>query len=165
MVENSSTKTYVKGIGLKRHCLNVCHDDREMFISGIASPFRNLNHSQRKVKCADAMASRSKSLAPYPRSTSYIEYFQCLILRGKPELPEHSFIGSLTRKVKVAVELTDPDGSVIWSDVVGHMEPTSEQSVEAAVEAMAEATEAVITKILVSIESALREGYAQESAP
>ena len=60
-------------------------------------------------------------------------------------------------KVEVDAQLVDTDGTVIWSGVVGQTEPASEESVEAAVEAMASATEAVITRILSSVENALGE--------
>lgn len=67
-------------------------------------------------------------------------------------------------KVEAMVELTDPEGAVIWSGVVNRTEPAAEQSVEAAVKAMAEATEAVITEILDSIEQSLEQRQLRREA-
>ena len=58
-------------------------------------------------------------------------------------------------RVEVALELTDGDGETIWSGVKSHTEPTTGPGVEAVVEAIAVATEMVITEALSSIESSI----------
>ena len=58
-------------------------------------------------------------------------------------------------RVEVSIELTDGDGGTIWSGVKSHTEPTAEPGVGAVVEAIAAATEAVITEALSSIESSI----------
>ncbi len=60
-------------------------------------------------------------------------------------------------RVEVKIELTDGGGKMIWSGVKSHTEPASGPGIEAVVEAMAAATEAVITEALSSIASSLEE--------
>lgn len=85
-----------------------------------------------------------------------------LILRGKVtafeevDTPEGWF-----GRVEVQAELTQDDGTVIWSGVAGHSEPAAEQSVQATVKALSDATEATITAILSSVEQALRDRQAK----
>jgi ABC-type uncharacterized transport system auxiliary subunit len=64
-------------------------------------------------------------------------------------------------KVEVEAELVQSDGTVIWSGIVGHTEPAAEESVDAAVNAIARATEATITIILSSAERSLRTNQAR----
>jgi ABC-type uncharacterized transport system auxiliary subunit len=68
----------------------------------------------------------------------------------------HTADGSYGR-VEVKIELTNSDDKIIWSGVKSHTESASEPGVEAVVEAIATATEAVITEALSSIELALEE--------
>ena len=56
------------------------------------------------------------------------------------------------------VELQSRDGKVLWSDIVRHEELAAEQSVEAVVTAIANATEAAITEILANVEKSLLAG-------
>lgn len=85
-----------------------------------------------------------------------------LVLKGKVtafeelDTPEGWF-----GKVEVQAELTRSNGTVIWSGVAGHSEPAAEQSVQATVEAISNATEATITSLLSSVEQALRDRQPQ----
>lgn len=65
-------------------------------------------------------------------------------------------------KVEVEIELSDGEGKIIWSGVENHTTPASERSVEAVVEAIADAADAVITKALVSIGLSLEERLSRE---
>jgi len=85
-----------------------------------------------------------------------------LILRGKiMSFEELDTSDGWLGRVEVKVELADADGAIIWSDVVARTAPASEESVEAAVAAIASATEAVITEILASVEQALEDSELQ----
>ncbi len=85
-----------------------------------------------------------------------------LILRGRitafeeVDTPEGWF-----GRVEVEAELTQSDGTVLWSGVAGHTEPAAEQSVQATVKAISRATEATITALLSSVEQALRDRQQQ----
>ena len=59
--------------------------------------------------------------------------------------------------VEARVELLRRDGTIVWSGTASHMEPATEEAVDAVVKAIADATEATITEMLSSIEESLRE--------
>ena len=65
-------------------------------------------------------------------------------------------------RVAAKIQIADKDGIVIWSGVESHAEPVADQNIEAVVRAIADATDAVVTRALESMDSSLEKKRRQE---
>jgi ABC-type uncharacterized transport system auxiliary subunit len=65
-------------------------------------------------------------------------------------------------RVEAMIQIAERDGESIWSGVVSHAEPVGERNIRTVVQAIADATDEVLTQAIESMDSSLEERMRQE---